>query len=346
MSVDFNKFLDWAESRFDHVVTRGDEILLNSIFCDDRKNHLWCNPYGGKNKIENGVYHCWKTDEKGSLIKLVMLVDKCSFQDALETLDAYSEGTLEDLEKKVNQIFENNNEEKISQKDEKSHENLTIPDSCYLFEELPSCNYLKKHALDYMKSRKLDYSGLYICTSGRYRNRILIPYYNEKNELIYYNGRYIGDPGNNLRYLGPPKQLGIGKGDVIFVPKWSSKKEKIYITEGEFDAMSINQCGFNSAALGGKSMTETQMKMIANYTPVLCLDADKAGGEALPKMANSLLSKGFSNIFYVRPCKEYKDWNGLLVEKGHKILRHYILNQEKEFTNWDGIKISMNNIIH
>lgn len=344
MSVNFDNFLSWAESRFDHVKVRGDEILLNSIFCEDRKNHLWCNPYGGKNKIENGVYHCWKTDEKGSLIKLVMLVDKCSFQDALETLDVQTEGSLEDLEKKVNEIFEKNDIEKRREIEENNKE-LSIPENCYLFDELPSCNYLKKHAVEYMKSRKLNYSDLYICTAGRYKNRILIPYYDSNKKLIYYNGRYIGDPGSNLRYLGPPKQLGIGKGDVIFVPEWPAKKEKIYITEGEFDAMTLYQAGFNSAALGGKSMTENQMKMISEYTLVLCLDGDKAGGEALPKMAKALSSKGFSTIFYVRPCKEYKDWNGLLIEKGEKILKHYILNQEKEFNYLDEIKISMNNII-
>ncbi len=189
---------------------------------------------------------------------------------------------------------------------------------------------------------------MFICTSGRYKNRILIPYYDKNNNLVYYNGRYIGDPGKNLRYLGPPKELGIGKGDVIYVQKWPNKNEKIYITEGEFDAMSLYQSGFYSAALGGKSLTDRQIDMISDYTPVLCLDADKAGGEALLKIANTLLSKGFSKVFYVRPCKEFKDWNGLLIEKGEKILKHYVLKQEKEYENTgiDGILISMNNIIH
>jgi DNA primase len=346
MSIDFDKFLKWAESRFDDVVTKGDEILLNSIFCEDRKHHLWCNPSGGKNKAENGVYHCWKSDQKGSLLGLVMLVDKCSHDQAAEILDTVSEGSLEDLEKRVQELFDSKTDE-----EPKVKEGLDIPPSCYLFEDLPSSNYLKKAASEYLQSRKINFDNLMICTSGRYKNRILIPYYDKNGKLIYYNGRYVGDSGNNLRYLGPPKELGIGKSDVLYVQKWPNKNEKIYITEGEFDAMSLYQCGFHSAALGGKVMSETQMRMISEYVPVLCLDADEAGGEAMPKIANLLFAKGFKEVFYVRPCKEYKDWNGLLVEKGDKILKGYVRSQEKQYNvslsggDWESTKIAINSIM-
>jgi DNA primase len=349
MSIDFDKFLSWAESRFDDIVIKGDEILLNSIFCEDRKHHLWCNPSGGKTGSQYGVYHCWKSDEKGSLISLVMSVDKCSFEEACEILDS-SHGTIADLERKVQELFDKkeNQDPIVSKTDSNS---LEIPVGCYLFEDLPSSNKLKKAAEEYLASRKIDLDGLFVCTSGRYRNRIVIPYYDSKGNLIYYNGRYIGDPGSNLRYLGPPKELGIGKGDVMFSQKWPPKGEKIYIAEGEFDAMSLNKCGFYSAALGGKALTDKQTEMIKDCTPVLCFDSDEAGTAALAKVAHSLFSKGFSKIFYVRPCREYKDWNGLLVAKGEKILRHYVLSQEKQYNSnismgdWESTKLEMNKII-
>lgn len=347
MSIDFDKFLNWAESRFDDIVVSGNEIKLNSIFCEDRKHHLWCNPYGGKTGNPHGVYHCWKTDQKGNLINLVMHVDKCSFDEALEILDTVSEGSIADLERKVQEMFDNNQKETT-----KTTNKLELPSGCYGFEDLPSSNYLKKMAIDYIESRKLDKNNLLICTSGRYRNRILIPYFDKDGSLIYYNGRYIGDPGTNLRYLGPPKELGIGKGDVLYCPKWPNKGEKVYITEGEFDAMSLFVCGFNSIALGGKSMTEKQIDMIKDYVPVLCLDADEAGTLALPRVANSLFQKGFSKVFYVRPCIEFKDWNGLLVEKGYRILKYYINTQEKPYNSsiaggdWESTRLSIKNLIN
>ena len=144
--------------------------------------------------------------------------------------------------------------------------------------------------------------------------------------------------------------MGIGKGDVVYSQDWPRDGEKVYIAEGEFDSMSLSKCGFKSVALGGKNMTDKQMEMIKNYTPVLCLDADEAGGDALVKIANKFLSKGINQIFYVRPCLEYKDWNGLLVEKGEKVLRHYVKNQEKQYNtdiaagDWESIKLAINKI--
>lgn len=348
MSIDFDKFLNWAESRFDDVIVKGDEILLNSIFCEDRKHHLWCNPSGGKTSNENGVYHCWKSEEKGSLIGLVMIVDKCTHEQASEILDSSSPGSLGDLERRVNELFDKKIE---SEPCEIMPDGLKMPQDCYLFDDLPSSHRLKKDAEEYLKSRKIDVGNLLICTSGRYRNRIVIPYYSREGRLIYYNGRYIGDPGTNLRYLGPPKELGIGKGDVLYVQNWPSKGEKIYITEGEFDSMSLFQCGFKSAALGGKAMSETQINMIKDCVPVICLDADEAGADALPKIAKQFLSRGMTNISYVRACKEFKDWNGMLVEKGEKILRHYVKANERQYNesiaqgDWESTKIAMRKII-
>lgn len=348
MSIDFDKFLSWAEARFDDVVVRGEEILLNSVFCEDRKRHMWCNPSGGKTGCKSGVYHCWKSDKSGSLVGLVMLVDKCSYDEAVEILGAPSEGSLEDLERRVREIFEKKPHDNPP---EEVAPNLQMPESCYLLDELPSYNETSRSALEYLKSRDIDPSGLFVCTRGRYRNRIVIPYYDRDGSLFYYNGRYIGDPGSNLRYLGPPKELGIGKGDVMFVPHWPADGEKIYITEGEFDALALRRAGFNSAALGGKNMSQRQMELMSPYVMVLCLDADQAGGKATSDIASFLMSNGVKGIRYVRPCVEHKDWNGLLVAKGPKILMAYVNSQEKEYSqtpgvgDWESVRLKMNEMV-
>lgn len=347
MSIDFDRFLHWAESRFDDVRVRGAEVLLNSIFCDDSKHHLWCNPAGGKTGFEGGVYHCWKSDRSGSLVKLVMEVDKCPYEEAAEILGASFNGTLDDLERRVDEIFQ----KKDAVIEEEKPVGLALPESAHRFCDLPTCNETRRLASEYLASRMIDESSLFVCTRGRYRDRIIIPYYDRSGDLIYYNARYIGDPGNNLRYLGPPKELGIGKGDVLFVPKWPAEGEKIYVTEGEFDAMSLAQAGFRTAALGGKNMTDRQAEMLEPYIPVLCLDADEHGGRATVNIAKKLLSSGARRVNYVRPCLEHKDWNGLYVAKGPRILSKYVEMQEKEYNSsigagdWETTKLGMNSII-
>lgn len=348
MSIDRDMFIEWAESRFDDVIVSGDEIKINSIFCDDRKHHLWCNPSGGKKEHEFGVYHCWKSEKKGSLIGLVMLVDDCLFDQAAAKLGVSGGGGIEDLERRVNEMFASKRSESEAVKP--APQGLEMPPDCYLFEDLPSYNRTRAHAEEYLKSRAIPVDGLMLCTSGRYRNRIMIPYRDRDGALIYYNGRYIGDPGQGLRYLGPPKELGIGKGDVLYSRAWPQKGQKVYIAEGEIDSMSLDICGFRSVALGGKNMTDKQCEMLRGNLPVLCLDADDSGGEALPRIALKLKKSGFPSVRYVRPSKEHKDWNGLLVARGASVLAAYINSQEREYEtvaggDWEGIRLGLNALL-
>ena len=142
-----------------------------------------------------------------------------------------------------------------------------------------------------------------------------------------------------LRYLGPPKELGIGKGDVLFVPSWPEKGQKIYLTEGEFDALSLKQCGLCSAAFGGKNLSDAQIKILMPYVPVLCLDADKAGADALLKMGDSLLKMGFEQVFYVRASKEHKDWNSMYQNDGQNVVKAYIRQNEKKYDQFLSLEL-------
>jgi DNA primase len=348
MAIDYDRFVEWAESRFDHVVVSGAEVKLNSIFCEDRKHHLWCNPSGGKNSCETGVYHCWKSGNKGSLVGLVMTVDGCCYEDALKTLDIAPSKGLAELEQRVEQMFQSKQQ---SVEEEKApFKGLQMPPNCYSFDELPSSHRLKSIAESYLKSRRIPTEGLFICTAGRYKNRILIPYLDRSGVLVYYNGRIVGSFQSDLRYLGPPKELGIGKGDVLYSRKWPVRGDKVYITEGEFDSMSLDLCGFRSVALGGKSITEAQIKMISGCVPVLSLDADDAGAEAMPRMASALMRAGFDRVRYVRPSKEYKDWNGLMSSRGEEVVRLYIQKQEREYQtvaggDWEGTRMGINGLV-
>jgi hypothetical protein len=339
MAIQFEKFLEWAESRFTDVIVKGNEIKLNSIFCDDQKHHLWCNPYGGKKNNENGVFHCWKSNNKGSLVSLVMQVDNCSYEEALEILDCPNTN-LASLEKKVNEIFENKKESFL----DIENTNIQLPHGCYSFDDLPSGNYHRTLADVYLDSRKIPRDNLLICTEGKYKSRIIIPYYNKNRDLIYFNSRLIGNGDSYMRYMGPPKEVGIGKGDVLYFPKWPESKVLLHLTEGEFDTLSLHSCGIHAAAFGGKNLSDSQVEIIRPYIPVLCLDGDKYGVEALINMGNLLLKKGFKEIYYVRIPNPYKDWNEFLIDTNQKILNFYIKNNIKKYDVFDSIKIKNSQI--
>jgi DNA primase len=143
------------------------------------------------------------------------------------------------------------------------------------------------------------------------------------------------DKKGALRYM---KAKNVPQDDVLFMTEWPRAGTKIYIMEGEFDALSLRQAGLVACALGGKSISDTQIEMIRQYEPVLAFDADEGefkedtGLQALINVGMTLLERGFHKVSYVRPPKVYKDWNKLLVERNAPTIKAYVERFEKPFT--------------
>lgn len=330
MAISFERFRSWCENHFDIVKVKNNEIKVNSPFYEelhgvkDYKCKLWCNPTGGKKGLENGVFRCWRTDKKGSLISLVMLVEKCSYEDALAILGV-EDTSMAEIESQLEKLLETKQEES-----KQKTTDLQLPPYSFLLEELHPSNFHRVTTEVYLFNRSLPIDGLYICIAGDYKYRIIIPYYNKEGKLIYFNGRYIGHNKRieeERKYMGPEGH-SVLKGDVIYMPTWPEKGTKVYYTEGEFDAKSIVKAGLFAGAFGGKAMSESQIELIRPYRPIICLDNDQAGLDALPIVGDALLSKGIAPVGYVLPPKQCKDWNKLLEKYGPRILAAYLENNE------------------
>lgn len=328
----FNNFKNWANDRFKgDIIVQGSEVRINSIFIDDSKHHLWCSPKGGKSSRDNGVYHCFKTDKKGSLVKLIRLVDKCSSEEAFEILKGKK--TIRQLEMELLEFFEKQDSQ-IEQIETVSFEQniLKIPDGCFLISYLPKNNFWRKLSEEYLEKRKIPIDGLFVCTQKPYKARILIPYYSKNEKIIYWNTRAIGN--SSLRYLGPPKSCGVGKEDVLYFPQgiYPKENEDVYLCEGEFDALTLSTIGLNAVAAGGKNFNIKQANMLKRYKITICLDNDRAGiagGCNMFKILSSIVDN--RNIKFVTPHKKYKDYNDMFVVEGPNILKSYLLNSKKFF---------------
>lgn len=339
MAINPEKFIQWAEQKFNgDVVVRGNEVKINSVFCEDYKHHLWCNPTGGKKNREHGVFRCWKSDNRGSLISLVMYVEQCDFDEAKKILEV-GNTSLRDLEQRLEEFLNNTyqREEKVEVKENK----IKLPPFTYQISNISPSDRHRVQAEVYLLKRHLNVDKLMICTDGVYRQRVIIPYYNQNGELIYFNGRYIGTNDKVSRYRGPSvEENGVGKEDVVYMPSWPPENTKIHIVEGEFDALSIFKSGLFSVALGGKTISDKQVEMLMNYRWVLCPDNDKAGRAALVKLGTLLKEKKFS-LEYVKPPQNYKDWNEMLVAVGPKIIKAYIEKNTVPFTSDDGWQLTL-----
>lgn len=350
MAIDFDRFLNWAESRFDIVKVKNNEIKVNSPFYEqqngekDYKCKLWCNPTGGKKERENGVFHCWRTGKKGSLVSLVMLVDKCSYEDALAILGT-EDTSMAEIEAKLQAFFDKKQEQHAQ---DSATPGFHLPPYTFLISEL-SPNYHHRVAAEvYLFNRGLSIDGLYVCCGGDYKDRIVIPYYDREGNLIYFNARYIGGNKrieNERKYMGPPESSGILKSDVIYMPTWPERGAKVYYTEGEFDAKAIATTGLFAGALGGKSVFERQIELMRPYRPVISIDNDEAGRNALPVIGERLMRLGITQFQYVMPpaAKDgvKMDWNKLLEKYGPRILAAYLENHERPYDPDFSLKFKM-----
>ena len=321
--IDFDRFKHWCEDRFPDCVVKGKEIRINSIFTEDQNLHLWCSPSGGKKKRENGVFHCFKTDTKGSLVKLVMLVDKIDYDEATTLLKG--EANIRELERQVEELLAEYDKPFI---ENKPKVRISLPDECYALDGLD--NWWGKKAREYLDSRMIPSDGLYVCTGGLYKARIIIPYYDREGILCYWNGRHFGKA--KLKYRGPPKEIGVGKEDVVFMPKWPTPGETVHLCEGEFNAKSLCLAGLNGGAAGGKNLSEKQAVLLNDYKLVICLDRDKAGQAGSMAMAERIMSisirVGKDRLRLGQPPGGFNGRDDKLQKIGAKILGEYVRRAE------------------
>ena len=349
MAIDGEKFLEWAESRFPRVSVKGNEVRIPSPFLgeDDPHLHCWCRVDGYNKKGEErplGIYHCFKTDNEGDLAGLIMLIDGCEYDEALNIIDADRAGMAE-IERQLDEMFA----EKYGSTSAYAikpkaapPKTLQLPMFCWKTTELASNDRFRISAEIYLQNRKLPLDRYYIGTVGKWRERIIIPYYDRDGNLIYYNGRYYGANTKIGRYLGPDEKEspGVGKADVIYMPVWPTPGSRVYLNEGEFDADSIvygaESIGEKAyaCAFGGKTISEKQIEMLRPYIPVLGVDTDRAGRQALCRICQELRSAAI-NPMWVKPPPPYKDWNAMLQKVHPRVMLAYIRQNERPMTDQD-----------
>ncbi|HAI18626.1 MAG TPA: hypothetical protein DCM10_11680, partial [Xanthomarina gelatinilytica] len=104
-------------------------------------------------------------------------------------------------------------------------------------------------------------------TEGNFRNRIIVPSFNERGDLNYFIARTYAD--DYRRYMNPPVSRNI-----IFNELYVDFEEEVTLVEGIFDAMKAH----NSVPILGSTIRESSklfQKIITHDTPVLlALDPD------------------------------------------------------------------------
>ena len=155
----------------------------------------------------------------------------------------------------------------------------------------------------------------------RFRDRIMLPIYNERNDMIAFSGRSLNS--SNAKYLNSSDSYFFCKGKNLFLLNKSIEniktKDQIIVTEGYFDAITMHENGFNNTVASmGTALTQWQLNLCHKYTcnTIVALDSDTAGNQAVKRFLDNIKDEyiSTSKILRLNDCKdpdEFINKNGI-----------------------------------
>ena len=258
--------------------------------------------------VEN-LFHCFGCKMGGDIYKYVQEINNLEFQDAVELVAekygfklTYTETSqtndFKNFQQKINLIDEYFKEMMDSEKSKKAKEYLTSRkfyeqdlkryDISFIdsnFEDFQK--YCKKNKISDFDLKKLGFMSSN--DNFLFKNRIMFPILNFRSETIAYGGRALEDFGP--KYLNSSDSVLYKKNRNLYFTKEfiSSVKKKgyVFLVEGYFDVLSLNQLGYpNSASPSGTALTVQQLEAVSRYTKkiLLCFDNDEAGLKATERV--------------------------------------------------------------
>jgi len=258
--------------------------------------------------VEN-LFHCFGCKMGGDIYKYVQEIHNLEFQDAVELVAekygfklTYTETSqtndFKNFQQKINLIDEYFKEMMDSEKSKTAKE--------YLISRKFNEQDLKNYDVSFIDSNVEDFQKFcdknkisdfdlkklgFISSSNNFlfKNRIMFPILNFRSETIAYGGRALQDFGP--KYLNSSDSVLYKKNRNLYFTKEfiSSVKKKgyVFLVEGYFDVLSLNQLGYsNSASPSGTALTVQQLEAVSRYTKkiLLCFDNDEAGLKATERV--------------------------------------------------------------
>ena len=268
------------------------------------------------------MWQDFKSKESGTFAHLVAHVEGISYQEAYKYLGRKlfeSPEALFDVST-VAQKTVNVGESKIEE-EFKNFKRLNLT------EGLLSDSLNMRIASKTVISRGLQNFPFYIGVSGKYSNRLIIPY-KHNNEMIYFQGRRLSSFG--MKYLNPGKNThGVKSSEILF--PFNESMNYVVVTEGPLDAITLQLNGVNATCIQGSMLSYTQARNLRGRKVILSFDNDEAGRDGAKKAYNMLKRLNVSHVCQVQPPSRFKDWNDFHINvKGtDEVFSHIAKNTQR-----------------
>lgn len=236
-------------------------------FCHHHKPKLEVNLT--ENREGQNPWHCWACDKKGkTLYNLFKLVKAPSAKiDQAKSLISTSK----------------------SIKETKVEYSVTLPDEYIPLATVDTSDIVARHALAYLKKRNISKYDIIkynigYCKSGRYKNMIILPTYDEDGNLNYFTGRSF-EPEPYIKYRNPEASRNIVPNEHLI--NWEIP---IILCEGMFDAIAIKR---NAIPLLGKNIQSNLMKkIVTSMVEKIYIALDKDAMKQALRFCENLMAEG------------------------------------------------------
>jgi len=240
-----------------HSLDKGHELLFSCPACNHHKHKLAVN-------LDKNAFHCWICDYRGRNIRRV--IRRFGTFTQLQKWDQITNRS--DLERFADLFVEPERRED-AQKLELPKEFVSLCSSKIPATGVYAMRYLQKRGVtqeDILKW-KIGY-----CFSGEYRNRIIVPSFDQEGDVSYFIARsYSGD---SYKYKNPKASK-----DITFNELYIDWHRDLIMVEGVFDAVVAG----NAVPILGSTLrkgSKLLREIVRNDTPIyIALDPDAADKE-------------------------------------------------------------------
>jgi 5S rRNA maturation endonuclease (ribonuclease M5) len=273
------------------------ELIVPSIYIpNDWKRHMSIN-------LDTGLWQCFKSGNKGNFIQVYAFLEGITYNQA------EAEILFKEFDEQIDSITKPVPHPTSFLSGDSPIEKLCL--RSVKLDDYETHDKLVQKAWTFLYERKLfnletEDSTYYVATEGAYRNRLIIPFFNDDKEIFYFQARSLN--GDTPKYLNPYDDWA--KPSHILYP-YDEEANSLVICEGPLDAISLQIQGVNATSTMGCSVSEHQVEDLKEFKGKIIIgyDNDDAGKRGVTKFDYLRRIKRMADLYICHPPSEVKDWN-------------------------------------
>ncbi|MFA5271954.1 MAG: DNA primase [Candidatus Omnitrophota bacterium] len=355
------------QSFIDEIQTRTDivEIISGYIPLKRAGRNFKANcPFHGEKtpsfmvSQQKQIFHCFGCNEGGGVIQFLMLYEKMTFIEAVETLAKRIGLTMPNISQEKdrfkNILYECLDEASLFFYNNLIEDKNSSAAQIYLNKRGIGTEVIKQFRLgyslgrntliDYLRNKNftlqvLEKASLAVSGGQGYRDlfreRIMFPIFDIRSRVIGFGARTISTADNIPKYINSIESQLYSKREQLYGLNFSkdeiAKLDEAIVVEGYLDMIIPFMYGIkNIVASSGTALTVEQIRLLRRYTQniTLVFDSDKAGQMATLRALDLLLENDLK-VKVVRIPQGY-DPDSLLRAKGKDFMLN-LLKEKKDF---------------